>query len=78
MYGLLGTNMKKSRSGPVLAKDQLWKVNDRYIHVVELGKTLIHYKMSNGRQQRGLPVKMSAIETVQEYLKSNRAVLVKA
>ena len=66
----------KSKSAVLLAKDQLWKVNESYIHIVELGKRLIHYKMSNSRQSRAVPVKMSSIDTVQNYLKSHRAVLV--
>ncbi len=67
----------KSKTALPLAKDQLWKVNGEYLHIVDLGKTLIHYKMSAGLKQRGVPVKMTAIDTVQKYLKTNRAVLVK-
>ena len=52
----------KSKTAP-LAKDQLWKVNGEYLHIVDLGKTLIHYKMSAGLKQRGVPVKMTAIDT---------------
>jgi hypothetical protein len=70
--------MKSKQTAPVLlAKDQLWKVNEGYVHIVELGKNLVHYKMSNSRQQRGVSVKMTRINTVEKYLKSNRAVLVK-
>ncbi len=67
----------KSKTAVSLAKDQLWKVNGEYLHIVDLGKTLIHYKMSTGLKQRGVPVKMTAIGTVQKYLKTNKAVLVK-
>jgi len=67
----------KRKTAQALAKDQLWKVNGEYLHIVDLGKTLIHYKMSAGLKQRGVPVKMTAIDTVQKYLKTNRAVLVK-
>lgn len=69
--------MKKTKSTTTLAKDQLWKVNGEYLQIVDLGKTLIHYKMSPGLKQRGVPVRMTAIDTVQKYLKANKAVLVK-
>ncbi len=70
--------MKKTKSTTTLAKDQLWKVNGEYLQIVDLGKTLIHYKMSPGLKQRGVPVRMTAIDTVQKYLKANKAVLVKS
>lgn len=69
--------MKKSKTATSLAKDQLWKVNGEYLQIVDLGKTLIHYKMSPGLKQRGVPVRMTAIDTVQKYLKTHKAVLVK-
>ena len=60
-----------------LVKGQVWKVNDGYVQIVEIGKRLIHYKMFKGQQSRAVPVKMTSLNTVQDYLKSNRAALVK-
>ncbi len=68
--------MKKGKPTLALAKDQLWKVKNEYLQIVDLGKTLIHYKISAGLKQRGVPVRMTAIDTVQKYLKTNHAVLV--
>ncbi len=62
---------------PTLSKGQLWKTDQAYIHIVELGKTLLHYRMTRSLKQRGVITQMSAIETMVDYLKSNEARLVK-
>ena len=51
----------KSKTALPLAKDQLWKVNGEYLHIVDLGKTLIHYKMSAGLKQLRLPFDVSPL-----------------
>jgi hypothetical protein len=67
------TNGKKS--SPALAKGQLWSTAKGHIRIVELGKMLVHYKMLKDlRQMR--PTQMSRIETMEGYLKTNRAQLV--
>jgi hypothetical protein len=67
------TNGKKST--PALAKGQLWRTEKGHIKIVELGKTLVHYKMlKDVRQMRR--TQMSRIDTMQGYLKGNRALLV--
>jgi hypothetical protein len=58
-----------------LIKGQIWKVKDTYVQIVDAGKTLIHYTMSPKPRQRGLRVHMATRETVQDFLKSNRATL---
>ena len=65
-------------SPQVLAKGQLWKMNDAYIQIVELGKRLIHYKMMKQLGQMRVKTQMSGIESMGVYLKNNRARLVKA
>jgi len=60
----------------VLAKGQLWKMNNAYIQIVELGKMLIHYKMMKQLGQMQVRTRMSTIDTMGIYLKSNRARLV--
>jgi hypothetical protein len=58
-----------------LAKGQLWKTEDAHIQIVELGKMLVHYKMLRDlRQMRR--TQMSRIDTMEGYLKTNRAQLV--
>jgi hypothetical protein len=70
-------NMKTNgkQSTPALAKGQLWRTEKCHIKIVELGKTLVHYKMlKDVRQMRR--TQMSRIDTMQGYLKGKRALLV--
>ena len=68
--------MKRKTSPPPLAKGQLWKINDAYIQIVELGKRLIHYRMLTDLKETGARIKTSSIEVMSGYLKSRRARLV--
>jgi hypothetical protein len=55
-----------------LAKGQLWSTAKGHIKIVELGKMLVHYKMLRDlRQMRR--TQMSRIDTMEAYLKTNRA-----
>ncbi len=67
-------NRKKSL--PALANGQLWKTENAYIQIVELGKRLIDYRMMRqlGQSRR---TQTSTIETMANYLKENEARLVK-
>jgi hypothetical protein len=56
-----------------LSKGQIWQVKETFVQIVDAGKTLIHYTMSPKPRQRGLRVHMATRETVQDFLKSNRA-----
>ncbi len=72
--------MKKTRCknpSPALSKGQLWKTDGAYIHIVELGKTLLHYRMTRSLKQKGVITQMSAIGTMVDYLKSNEARLIR-
>jgi hypothetical protein len=63
------------KSAPALAKGQLWSTAKGHIKIVELGKMLVHYKMLKDlRQMRR--TQMSRIDTMEGYLKTNRAQLV--
>jgi hypothetical protein len=67
------TNGKKST--PALAKGQLWRTEKGHIKIVDLGKMFVHYKMLKElRQMRR--TQMSRIDTMEGYLKTNRAQLV--
>ena len=61
-----------------LAKGQLWKTNENYIRIVELGKTLIQYKLLRQEGQKAVKTQMTGISTLQDYLKTNSARLVKS
>ena len=67
-------NSKKSR--PALANGQLWKTENAYIQIVELGKLLIDYRMMRelGQTRR---IQTSSIETMEKYLRDHEAQLVK-
>ena len=70
-------NMKanQNKSSPALAKGQLWRTEKGHIKIVDLGKMLVHYKMLRDlRQMRR--TQMSRIDTMEVYLKTNRAELV--
>jgi len=68
------TNRKSA--APPLAKGQLWKTETAYVQIVELGKRLIHYKMPREVGQRAVKTHTVGIETLESYLKTNRARLV--
>ncbi|MCX6928684.1 MAG: hypothetical protein NT154_36550 [Verrucomicrobia bacterium] len=61
---------------PALANGQLWKTENAYIQIVELGKRLIDYRMMRqlGQSRR---TQTSSIETMENYLKTKAARLVK-
>jgi hypothetical protein len=75
---LIGVKIKTNRkkSLPALANGQLWKTENAYIQIVELGKRLIDYRMMRqlGQARR---TQTSSIETMEKYLKTNEARLVK-
>ena len=58
-----------------LEKGQIWKTGETYVQITDAGKRLVHYRMAKTLQQRGLRSHMASIETVQAFLKSNRAEL---
>ena len=69
------TNGKKP--SPALAKGQLWRTKQCHIRIVQLGKMLVHYKMLRdlGQMRR---TQMSRIDSMEVYLKTNRAQLVES
>ena len=75
---LIGVKIKANRkkSWPALANGQVWKTENAYIQIVELGKRLIDYRMMRqlGQSRR---TQTSSIETMENYLKTNEARLVK-
>ena len=74
----MGVKIKANRkkSWPALANGQVWKTENAYIQIVELGKRLIDYRMMRqlGQSRR---TQTSSIETMEKYLKDNEARLVR-
>jgi hypothetical protein len=58
-----------------LAKGQLWKMDDRHIEIMEVGKTLTHYRLF--QSQKRVPISLGGITAVQAYLRTNGAKLIR-
>jgi len=69
--------MKLKKSQPVLslAKGQLWKTEKGNVEIMEVGKTLTHYRLF--QSQKRVPTSLGRIQMVQDFLKTNQAKLVK-
>ena len=65
---------KKPISHP-LAKGQLWKMDDKHIEIMEVGKTLTHYRLF--QSQKRVPISLGGIAAVQAYLRTNGAKLIR-
>jgi hypothetical protein len=61
---------------PALAKGQRWKTKDAYIEIVQLGKTLVDYKLLRELGQRRR-TQTTTFKTMEHYLKTNAASLMK-
>ncbi len=69
----------KIRTGTTqLEKGQLWEMKDVHIEIVELGKHLTHYRLFHKSKQKRVPISLDKIQTVQDYLIANHAVLAKS
>jgi hypothetical protein len=60
---------------PQLERGQLWKTNEGYIHIWHIGKRLVDYRMMKQLGQKAVKTHTTAIETLNEYLKRQEAVL---
>ena len=68
--------VKRKRTAPLpLAKGQLWKMDDKHIEIMEVGKTLTHYRLF--QSQKRVPISLGGIAAVQAYLKTNGARLIR-
>lgn len=69
--------MKAKKSSVIsLAKGQLWQMDDKHIEIMEVGRTLTHYRLF--QSQKRVPVSLAGIEVVQKFLKANKAKLIRA
>jgi hypothetical protein len=59
---------------PALAKGQRWKTTDAYIEIVQLGKTLIDYRLLRELGQRRR-TQTTTCKSMEHYLKTNAASL---
>jgi hypothetical protein len=71
--------MKKSNKPlPPLANGQLWMTDKGYIQIWHIGKRLIDYKTMKQPGKKAVRTQATGIDTLQEYLKGQKAVLVHA
>jgi hypothetical protein len=59
-----------------LAIGQIWRTRKAELHVKDIGKMLVHYKLFSGKMKKPTTT-VSAIRAVQDYLAENKATLVR-
>jgi hypothetical protein len=59
---------------PRLEAGQLWRMAEANLHVDMVGKLLVHYKLGKPNALR-VPRSCNSIKSVEQYLKTNNAVL---
>lgn len=69
-------NHKTRPSAAPLATGQVWRMEDSDLRVELVGKHLVHYKLIK-RDAKRTPMSLSNIKAVEDYLKTNKAVLVR-
>ena len=50
-------------------------MEDKHLEIMEVGKTLTHYRLFSN--QKRVPISLGGIVTVQDYLRNNRAELIR-
>jgi hypothetical protein len=63
------------RTPPGLAKGQVWKTDNTYLQIVELGKKLIHYKLMKDPRQPVVMTRLIRIDALAVYLRATEATL---
>jgi hypothetical protein len=69
---------KLKRTDVVLEVGQIWRLPQGYVEIVQLGKTLAHYRRPRTEGQRGVSVSLAPITAVAAMLRDNDAELVKS
>jgi hypothetical protein len=59
-----------------LQTGQIWRMEDANLHVEEVGKRLVHYKLFKNEAKRAR-TSLSGIDVVEKYLQKNKAVLIR-
>lgn len=77
--GLIQLTMNKGKKSlPTLETGQLWKTESCYIQIWHIGKRLIDYKMMKEPGKKAVRTQATGIDTLKEYLKTQKAVLANA
>ena len=67
--------LTRKNAALVLAKGQIWKLQDSHIEILEMGKRLASYKHFRTLDNRRAPTQLANIASVQEMLTTHKAVL---
>ncbi len=59
-----------------LVPGQLWEIGEFHIEIVQLGKTLCHYRHLRNLNQKGVPLRIEQRRAVEKYLKQKKAKMV--
>ncbi len=59
-----------------LAAGQLWQMKSGYIQIAHVGKMLVDYQQPRQPGQKAVQIQTGSIDSIQAYLKMNRAKLV--
>jgi hypothetical protein len=70
--------MESETPAQKLAEGQLWKLRNRYVYIVGLGKDLIRFKLLDSPKETGERILTSGIDTLWGYLTSRKGKLVSA
>jgi predicted metal-dependent phosphotriesterase family hydrolase len=65
----------KTKISKPLVKGQIWKLDDRHVQIVHIGKLLAQYRETRTLKQRGAPVQFKQIAVLQEFLFKQKAEL---
>ena len=75
--GMLKTPAESVVSPPAFIKGQLWKMGERCIQIMHVGKLLVEHRGVSLEKNRPLGSKrMGSIKELQTFLKANEAVLI--
>jgi hypothetical protein len=63
------------RSEHPLKNGQTWKLEHGYLHIVELGKRLVHYRFLRQLNQHPTTIRLIGVVELLVFLKHNEAIL---
>lgn len=58
------------------AKGQRWKIGERFIRIGYVGRLLVHHRNEDPARKRLSRESLTAIKSLQQFFKANRAILV--
>ena len=72
----MSSSTKQSTTLPPFEPGQIWELAESQVHIVQVGKRLVHYKHFQGNFKRA-PVSLASKVTLEAYLIEREAVMAK-